>query len=95
MFCKIPKYTFFNKIANLFKSGSTSSTLSNEVLITPAQAHSLLHNKKVKFLDVRDPADYAKEHIPGAYSANLIFSYLAKSDAKGVVELKKTFEDLF
>jgi len=46
-------------------------------------------------LDVRDPEDYKISHIPGAYSANLIFTYLSMSDKKGINELKNTFEDFF
>jgi rhodanese-related sulfurtransferase len=90
MFAKVPRYFFFNKILNLFKSNATTST-PRDILISAQDAHKLLHKPNVKFLDIRDPEEYKKSHIPGAYSANLIFTYLAKSDAAGIAELKKNF----
>jgi thiosulfate/3-mercaptopyruvate sulfurtransferase len=38
-------------------------------LLTPAELNGLAANPQVRILDIRDPAAYAAQHIPGALSA--------------------------
>lgn len=53
------------------------------------------NKKKVKFIDCRDPNEYAIGHIDQAVNVNEIFSYLGKSDKNGQQLLQNYFEDVF
>ncbi|MDT8872451.1 rhodanese-like domain-containing protein [Komagataeibacter rhaeticus] len=46
-------------------------------------------------IDVRDPADFAAGHIPGAVSMPDIFTYLAETTPEGLKTLQQTFATLF
>ena len=63
--------------------------------ITSEEAHELFINKKIKFIDCRDPNEYNKEHINDAKNVNEIFSFLGNSDESGVNLLMSLFEDAF
>jgi thiosulfate/3-mercaptopyruvate sulfurtransferase len=46
-----------------------ASALAAQPLLAPAELGSLLAAPGVRVLDIRDPASYASQHIPGALSA--------------------------
>jgi len=52
-------------------------------------------NEKIVLVDTRGADAFAKEHIPGAANINECFTFLAKSDEKGLKELEDKFTDLF
>ena len=46
-------------------------------------------------IDTRAPEAYAARHIPGAYNMRDIFTYLATSTPSGLLEMQRTFAELF
>jgi len=61
-----------------------------------AQEAAKMHgSQNIKFIDCRDPNEYAAEHIAGAVHVNEIFAYLARSDAAGLHVMQTVFEDAF
>ena len=48
-----------------------------------AEAGRLHGQALTKFIDCRDPNEYAAQHIQGAVHVNEIFAYLARSDEQG------------
>ncbi len=86
--------TSFNKnnLLNTMKKGFSSG--NNNFLINVKDAYSKLQNKEAVFIDVRDPVEFEKTHIPSSRNVNEFFSYLSTSDKKGQEEMKKYFEDV-
>jgi thiosulfate/3-mercaptopyruvate sulfurtransferase len=68
---------------------------SDKILISVKSAFEKLQNKDAVFIDIRDPSQFLKSHIPGARNINEIFTYLSTSDKKGQQDLISTFQDIF
>jgi thiosulfate/3-mercaptopyruvate sulfurtransferase len=68
---------------------------SDKILISVKSAYEKLQNKDAVFIDIRDPSQFLKSHIPGARNINEIFTYLSTSDKKGQQDLISTFQDIF
>jgi len=59
------------------------------------EAAKMHGSQNTKFIDCRDPNEYAAQHIAGAVHVNEIFAYLARSDAAGLHVMQTVFEDAF
>lgn len=69
--------------------------MDQQMLMSPAVVESASSNQdRVVLLDTRDPAEFAKEHIPGAINVRDFFTYLATSDDSGVKSLQGHFSDV-
>jgi 3-mercaptopyruvate sulfurtransferase SseA len=53
---------------------------SSSPFISVSTASQLHPNPNTKFIDCRDPNEFAQQHISGAVHVNEIFTYLARSD---------------
>lgn len=68
----------------------------SDPMISAKDAYSLLQtDKNTFFLDIRDPSNFKKAHIPSAQNINEVFSYLGTSDPAGIKSMVSTFEKLF
>jgi thiosulfate/3-mercaptopyruvate sulfurtransferase len=72
-----------------------STSMSEPVLISPADLDALMKTEKVVVIDTRDPQAYAAGHLEGAVNLREIFTFLAMSTAEGLAELQQTFADAF
>lgn len=68
---------------------------STPVLHSPDDVRRLVASGDAVVIDVRDPADFAAGHIPGAVSMPDIFTYLAETTPEGLKTLQQTFATLF
>jgi glyoxylase-like metal-dependent hydrolase (beta-lactamase superfamily II)/rhodanese-related sulfurtransferase len=66
-----PKYFVLSAELNKFGLRSTESILENFKSISLANFHQLRDQEDVIVLDVRDPEDYSRSHIPGSYNIGL------------------------
>src|SRR3974390_1430610 len=62
-----------------------------KAFISPAELKALIPSELLVIIDTRDPASYAKGHIPGAVNVHDIFTYLATSTPEGMKELTGKF----
>lgn len=69
--------------------------MSGDVLIEPTDLQSAMGTEAMVIIDTRDPAAYAKGHIPGAVNLRDVFTYLATSDPAGLAEVQGKFADAF
>ena len=69
--------------------------MSTVYLYSPQQAYDLIRDRKAIAVDVREPADYQKAHLPGAVNLPEMFSELSMSTPEGVAEMTRTFVPLF
>ncbi len=88
-------YNCNNNNNNRKNKNNENSNQQLKPFLTVEEAHELFLNKKVKFIDCRDPNEYNKEHIKEAKNVNEIFSFLGNSDEDGVNLLMNLFEDAF
>ncbi|HRK79422.1 MAG TPA: sulfurtransferase [Thiobacillus sp.] len=65
------------------------------VLIEPADLQAAMANEPMVIIDTRDPAAYARGHLPGAVNLREIFTHLATSDPQGLEVLKGKFAEMF
>ncbi|MBW8329289.1 MAG: sulfurtransferase [Thiobacillus sp.] len=65
------------------------------VLIDPVELQTLMATEPTVVIDTRDPAAYAKGHLPGAVNLRDIFTYLATTDPDGIGELQAKFAAAF
>jgi thiosulfate/3-mercaptopyruvate sulfurtransferase len=68
--------------------------MSCKALLSASELASMTDEPLV-IIDTRDPADYAKGHIPNAVNVREIFTYLAESTPAGIASLQELFADLF
>jgi thiosulfate/3-mercaptopyruvate sulfurtransferase len=68
---------------------------NDKILIGVKDAFEKFQSKSAVFLDIRDPSQFAKSHIPNARNINEIFTFLSTSDKKGQEELISTFQEIF
>jgi thiosulfate/3-mercaptopyruvate sulfurtransferase len=80
---------------NVAKKNFSNKLAADNILISVKNAFEKFQNKETVFLDIRDPSQFEKSHIPNARNVNEIFTYLATSDKKGQEELKSTFQEIF
>lgn len=69
--------------------------MSSSILLTPQDLQSLIESEKTVIIDTRNPESYVTGHIPGAVNIHDIFTFLAKSTAEGIAELKQSFAQSF
>ncbi|WP_417350174.1 sulfurtransferase [Ferrimonas sp.] len=69
--------------------------MTSTVLLNPQDLETLIEREKVVIIDTRNPESYATGHIPGAVNVHDIFTFLAKSTAEGIGELKEKFAATF
>lgn len=65
------------------------------VLIEPVDLQAAMANEPMVIIDTRDPAAYARGHLPGAVNLREIFTHLATSDPQGLEVLKGKFAEMF
>ncbi|OJW90256.1 sulfurtransferase [Thiobacillus sp. 65-1402] len=65
------------------------------VLIEPDDLQAAMANEPMVIIDTRDPAAYARGHLPGAVNLREIFTHLATSDPQGLEVLKGKFAEMF
>ena len=53
--------------------------MGEKVLVSPSELSDMMRTEPVVLIDTRDPAIYAKAHIPGAVDVRDVFTYLATS----------------
>jgi thiosulfate/3-mercaptopyruvate sulfurtransferase len=90
-FKKIKNFLNIFRIAN----SSTNNHSSQQILIGVKEAYKKFHDKEAVFLDIRDPSEFQKSHIPGARNVNEIFTFLSTSDKVGQEEMKTKFQEIF
>ena len=64
-------------------------------LIEPADLQAAMASEPMVVIDTRDPAVYAKGHLPGAVNLREIFTCLATSDPDGLESMKEKFAAAF
>lgn len=69
--------------------------MNSQVLIEPEQLQKDMTTDSIVVIDTRDPATYAKGHIPGAINLREIFTYLATSDHEGLEVMQHKFAEAF
>ena len=74
---------------------TTKTTMSNGILINPAELADLTKTVPCVIIDTRTSEPYGESHIPGAVNLHDIFTYLATSTLEGIAELKDKFETEF
>lgn len=72
-----------------------TTTQTIDSLVSPAKALELQHSGEALIIDVRDSADYAKEHVTGAISIPQIFYHLSTTSDEELEKSKEVFEELF
>lgn len=65
------------------------------VLIEPVDLQAAMASEPMVIIDTRDPAAYARGHLPGAVNLREIFTHLATSDPQGLEVLKGKFAEMF
>lgn len=70
-------------------------SLTDDTLVTPAQAKALIDTGACVAIDTRNPEAFAAGHLPGAVNLHDIFTYLAMSDAEGMATLTAKFAEEF
>lgn len=83
------------KLAQNLKMSSMRSFSTMTPFLAAQEAAKLHGAPTTKFIDCRDPNEYAAQHIAGAVHVNEIFAYLARSDAQGLHVMQSVFEDAF
>ena len=74
---------------------TTKTTMSNSILINPAELADLIKTVPCVIIDTRRSEAYEESHIPDAVNLHNIFTYLATSTPEGIAELKGKFETEF
>lgn len=74
---------------------TTKTTMSNGILINPAELADLTKTVPCVIIDTRTSEAYGESHIPGAVNLHDIFTYLTTSTLEGIAELKDKFETEF
>ncbi len=69
--------------------------MEDKVLLDPKQLRERLKGGDVVLIDTRDPDSFKAGHIPGAFNAHDIFTYLATSTPEGQKELQTKFAAIF
>jgi len=64
---------------------------SPPLLISCAEAKTLLDDPNVRFIDIRPESLYDDSHIPGAAHVQDIFTYVGGSDEKGIQKIREDF----
>ncbi len=68
--------------------------MSEKILYTPKELKQLIDEGNVTVVDVRDPKEYTKEHIPGAVNINAVFYELSMTTEEGLKNMIDTFSKL-
>jgi thiosulfate/3-mercaptopyruvate sulfurtransferase len=70
--------------------------MGEKILRTPEEVFDImLRSTELVLLDTREPAAFARFHIPGAVNVPEVTSYLATSDAAGLDALRQKFTTAF
>lgn len=67
--------------------------MSDNILYTAEQLKALMDKGNVTIIDVRNPEEYAKDHIPGAVNVHAIFSQLSMTTKEGLQEMIDIFSE--
>jgi thiosulfate/3-mercaptopyruvate sulfurtransferase len=74
---------------------SEEQTMTGKVLVSPSELSDMMKAEPAVLIDTRDPATYAKAHIPGAVDMREVFTYLATSTPEGMAALRDRFAAAF
>ena len=69
--------------------------MNTKVLYSPSETNEAINGGETVVIDVRDPEDYAKGHIPGAVNIPEMFTTLSMTTEAGLREMQDIFFPLF
>lgn len=69
--------------------------MNTKIIYSPSEANQKLQDNDALLIDVRDPEEFKKGHIPGAVNIPEMFTTLSMTSNEGIQEMEDIFVPLF